>query len=130
MDASHYALVTDVDIRHNTLYCRGPVVASSESMSHAVIYQELPWVGGVIHIHHLGLWERLLHRCPTTDATATYGSPEMADSIRALIRTTTLPEERLFVMEGHREGIFAFGADLPAAFQRLAAAMQANGLPV
>ncbi|MCB0635186.1 MAG: class II aldolase/adducin family protein [Lewinella sp.] len=119
LGAEHYALVTEVDAPRNTLHCRGPVIASSESMSHAVIYRALPWVNGVIHIHHLALWEQLLHRVPTTDAAAPYGSPEMAASITHLIHTTDLPESRLFVMEGHREGIFAFGDTLEAAFRRI-----------
>src|SRR5690606_6522498 len=81
LSAEHYSLVTAVDIDRNSLACKGPIVASSESMSHAVIYRECPEVQGVIHIHHLGMWERLLHEVPTTDAKATYGSPEMAYSI-------------------------------------------------
>lgn len=115
LTAEHYALVTEVDIDQNRLYCEGPVVASSESMSHAVIYRALPWVGGVIHVHHLGMWEQLLHRVPTTDASATYGSPEMAYSIIDLIGNTDLPKRRIFVMEGHQEGIFTFGKDLDEA---------------
>jgi len=115
LTAEHYALVTEVDIDQNRLYCEGPIIASSESMSHAVIYRELPRVDGVIHVHHLGLWEKLLHQVPTTDASATYGSPEMAYSIIDLIRHTDLPERRIFVMEGHREGIFTFGKDLNEA---------------
>jgi len=119
LTAAHYALVTEVKVEANTLICQGPVIASSESMSHAMVYRELPWVGGVIHVHHLGLWEALLHRAPTTDASATYGSPEMARSIVHLIRTTDLAERRIFVMEGHREGVFSFGATLAEAFEVL-----------
>lgn len=115
LDPSHYTLVTSVDIDRNTLQCRGPILASSESMSHAVIYRECPEVQGVIHVHHLDLWEKLLRRVPTTDASATYGSPEMAYSIIDLLQNTNLRESQLFVMEGHREGIFAFGNSLEAA---------------
>ncbi len=111
----HYCLVTQVDIDQNTLWCEGPLLASSESMSHAMVYRVLPWVNGVIHIHHLEMWRRLLHQVPTTDAAATYGSPEMAYSIINLIHTTDLPQRRIFVMEGHQEGIFGFGKDLAEA---------------
>jgi ribulose-5-phosphate 4-epimerase/fuculose-1-phosphate aldolase len=117
LDASHYSLVTSVDIDQNALSCRGPIIASSESMSHAVIYRVCPEVQGVIHVHDLEMWERLLHRVPTTDASATYGSPEMAYSIIDLLQNSTLREQRIFVMEGHREGIFAFGESLEAAAQ-------------
>ena len=116
------AKVTKVAALQNKLWCKGPIVASSESMSHAAIYQELDWVKGVIHIHHAGFWEKALHQLPTTAADAPYGSPEMVASITELLRTTTLPEEKVFVMEGHEEGVFAFGEDLPAAFRILEAA--------
>jgi L-ribulose-5-phosphate 4-epimerase len=115
----HYALVTKVLPAENRLWCAGPLIASSESMSHAAVYQECPWVEGVIHVHHEGLWQRLLHQVPTTDRSAPYGSPEMAASIVRLLRETDLKMRRIFVMEGHREGIFAFGASLEEAFATL-----------
>ena len=111
----HFTLVSRVDIDANRLWCQGPVIASSESMSHAVIYRECPEVRGVIHVHSLPLWEKLLHQVPTTDQRATYGSPEMALSIIHLLQTTPLREQGIFVMEGHREGIFTFGSTLDEA---------------
>lgn len=116
------AKVTAVAAPENQLWCCGPVLASSESMSHAVIYEQLPWVKGVIHIHHLGLWQYLLNKVPTTPADAPYGSPEMVIGIARLLDETDLPERKLFVMEGHKEGVFAFGVDLEEAFGVLEAA--------
>jgi L-ribulose-5-phosphate 4-epimerase len=115
LQEKHFTLVTKVDIEHNTLWCEGPIIASSESMSHAVIYQECDWVNAVIHVHHLGMWKRLLHQVPTTAASATYGSPEMAYSITHLLQTTDLSEKKIFVMEGHEEGVFVFGEDMEDA---------------
>ena len=115
LSGEHYAIVRQADLAGNTLHCEGPVIASSESMSHAVIYRECPEINGVIHIHHLKLWQALLHRVPTTPLSAAYGTPEMAESIVALLHETALPELRIFVMEGHVEGIFAFGKTLEAA---------------
>lgn len=115
----HYALVKSVDIHNNRLQCLGPVVASSESMSHAVIYNALPDISGVIHIHHLEFWEALLNQVPTTAKEATYGSPEMAYSILDLLKNTNLRKQQIFVMEGHKEGIFAFGKTLEDAADRL-----------
>ena len=115
LSGEHYAIVRQADLAGNALHCEGQVIASSESMSHAVIYRECPQINGVIHIHHLKLWQALLHRVPTTDRSAAYGTPEMAESIVALLRETALPELRIFVMEGHEEGIFVFGETLEAA---------------
>lgn len=123
LDASHYALVTEVSAKDNQLSCTGPIIASSESMSHAVIYEECPEVNGVIHVHNLALWNELMHKVPTTDASAPYGSPEMVESIRRLLDETDLRQQRIFVMEGHEEGIFVFGKDLEDAMAVLRAVL-------
>jgi len=115
LTGAHYAVVRQADLEGNTLHCEGPVIASSESMSHAVIYRECPEINGVIHIHHLKLWQSLLHRVPTTPLSVTYGTPEMANAIITLLKETALPSLRILVMEGHEEGIFAFGKTLEDA---------------
>ncbi len=105
----HYTLVEKVELENNRLFCRGPIVASSESMSHAAVYQGCARAKFVFHVHHLGMWERLLHQVPTTKQGIPYGTPEMAWSILDLLENTDLPSRKIFVMEGHREGIFVFG---------------------
>lgn len=117
--SEHFTRVAQVAIAQNTVWCEGPIIASSETMSHAVIYQECPDIQAVIHVHHLHLWEKLLHKIPTTNASATYGSPEMAYSIIQLLQTTDLRQHKMFVMEGHPEGIFAFGESLFEVTERL-----------
>jgi ribulose-5-phosphate 4-epimerase/fuculose-1-phosphate aldolase len=117
LTASHFARVTHFSAASNELWCEGPIIASSESMSHAAIYQELPEVHAIVHAHHRQLWERLLHRVPTTAADAPYGSPEMVDSIIELIRHTDLAEQRVFAMAGHEEGLFFFGRNFAEVAQ-------------
>ncbi len=124
LSKEHFTLVINVDIAKNTVWCKGPIIASSESMSHAVVYQECPEIQGVMHVHHAGLWEKLLHKIPTTDASAAYGSPEMAYSIIDLLQKTDLRKQKIFVMEGHPEGIFAFGESLEAAGNTLLKLLQ------
>lgn len=116
---AHFSVVRDFSLAQNTLYCEGPSIASSESMSHAVFYQECPWVNGVIHIHHQGLWERLLGVVPTTAKGVAYGTPEMAWSIIDLLKHSSLKTQQILVMHGHPEGIFVFGEQLSAAQQIL-----------
>ena len=124
LSSVHFTTVTGFDIETNALACSGPIVASSESMSHAVIYRECPEVNGVIHVHHAALWAILLHKVPTTDAAATYGSPEMAASIIRLLRETDLRQQKIFVMEGHPEGIFSFGETLEEAAEIILATLK------
>lgn len=115
LDESHYSKVVNFDLSKNELRCVGPIIASSESMSHAVIYQELNWVNTVFHVHNLELWEQTLHKIPTTLQSAAYGTPDMAREIIRLIRETNVASQKVFAMAGHQEGLISFGADLEDA---------------
>lgn len=108
-DSSIYALVERWDIGANTIWCSGPVKASSESMSHAVIYEANPGVNCVAHIHSMELWKKAINLLPCTPENASYGTPEMANAILDLILEHNLRSKGIFAMKGHEEGIIAFG---------------------
>ncbi len=112
---NHYVLVTAYNLTKNSLTCQGPIKASSESLSHAVIYECLPETNCVIHIHNLKLWQELFNKAPTTDKKITYGTPEMAEEIKKLFKETDINKKKLLVMGGHEEGIISFGKDLQEA---------------
>ena len=118
----HLTVVTGCDIAGNSLACRGPVDASSESLTHAAVYLADPRVGAVVHVHHAGLWTTLADRLPTTDRAALAGTPEMAWAIEALVRERRAESAGLIVMGGHPEGLIAFGRDLDVAGERVLAA--------
>lgn len=115
----HFTEVVWSDVAANALGCRGPVAASSESLSHAAVYAVERAAGAVIHVHHLGLWEQLRDTIPTTDPRAEAGTPAMADAITALLRAGV--PGGLFVMGGHREGLMVFGRTADEARERLLA---------
>ncbi|MEM8906330.1 MAG: class II aldolase/adducin family protein [Bacteroidota bacterium] len=121
----HFSWVTNFDIHQNRVACQGPIKASSESMSHAVIYQQCPEVNAVIHLHHLALWKRLRYQIPTTAEQVAYGTPEMANAIIELLQQSTLRhQERFLAMAGHREGLIAFGEHLSDALALVARYLQ------
>lgn len=111
----HYTLVTGFNVHRNTVDAVGPIIASSESMTHAILYQCDPNINSVIHIHHKEFWKRLLHKVPTTDKKAEYGTPEMAMEMVRLYNKTELPKTKLLVMAGHEEGVVTFGVNLESA---------------
>jgi L-ribulose-5-phosphate 4-epimerase len=115
LNINHYSLVTYIDVKHNRLECNGPVIASSESMSHGVIYRECPTVNGIIHVHHKSLWQKLRHKVPTTGKDVAYGTPELAYEIIRLLEETDLRDRKIIVTDGHEEGIFTFGESLDEA---------------
>jgi L-ribulose-5-phosphate 4-epimerase len=114
LKSSHYALVTGYNFAKNTILCTGQTKASAESLSHAAVYESVPEVGAVVHVHSLWLWEKLLNNLPTTSGEIEYGTPEMAVAIQNLI-SGMRKDEKLIVMGGHREGILAFGSNLSEA---------------
>ena len=110
LDPRHFALVTSYNFARNSISSKGLTKASAESLSHAAVYESLPKVGAVVHVHCLGLWERLLNVIPTTSTEIEYGTPEMARAIQQLIAEMK-GDEKVIVMGGHREGILAFGSN-------------------
>jgi L-ribulose-5-phosphate 4-epimerase len=116
---AHYALVTDYDIDGNTVSCRGAVQASSESLTHAAIYELDPEIHAVVHVHSGVLWQRLQGIEPTTRADVTYGTPEMAREFERLFRETTFAAGGLAIMAGHESGIVSIGPTLRDAATRI-----------
>jgi len=115
LTASHYSMVTDYDLSTNSVTCVGPLKASSESLTHALIYECSASTNAVIHVHNLDLWKRLIHRVPTSNENIPYGTPEMANEIKRLFAETSVSKEKIIVMGGHREGLISFGKDLEEA---------------
>ena len=111
---THYVLVNKVDIATNTVFCLGCIEASSESMSHAVIYQSNRAINAVVHIHSQKIWETYLHKLPTTPENCAYGTPEIAEAIARLVREN--PENRgIIITAGHQEGIITYGETVEEA---------------
>ena len=115
LSESHYSLVTNYNLSTNSITCEGPLKASSESLTHALIYECSAAANAVIHIHNLNLWNRFIHHAPTSSENISYGTPEMAHEIKRLFDETALSKEKMIVMGGHREGIISFGKDLEEA---------------
>ena len=115
LDQSHYSLVSAYDFANNFISCKGLTKASAESLTHAAVYEALPEVGAVVHVHCLDLWKRLLNTYPTTSEEIEYGTPEMALAVQSLAAEMGLSEGKIIIMGGHREGILAFGKNLEEA---------------
>jgi ribulose-5-phosphate 4-epimerase/fuculose-1-phosphate aldolase len=110
------AKVVAYDFARNWLRCEGPAIASSESLTHAAVYESEANVGAVIHGHNFKLWSALLGHAPTTSKMVEYGTSEMAYEVQRLFKTTDLKGRKIFVMAGHEGGVVTFGKDLEEAF--------------
>ncbi len=115
LNQSHYAMVLDYNFMGNSISCKGLTKASAESLTHAAVYEALPEVGAVVHIHCLWMWEKLLNNYPTTSGEIEYGTPEMALAVQCLAAEMRMSDENIIIMGGHREGILTFGKNLEEA---------------
>jgi ribulose-5-phosphate 4-epimerase/fuculose-1-phosphate aldolase len=115
LSKEHFALVKDFDISKNSVHCIGLTKASSESLSHAAIYNSNPEVNAVIHTHHNDMWDTYLNDLPTTNKKAVFGTPEIALEIAKL---ANLPSG-IIIMGGHPEGIISYGKTIEKAYNIL-----------
>jgi L-ribulose-5-phosphate 4-epimerase len=110
------AKVVACDFKMNRVRYEGSALPSSESLTHAAIYESDATAGAVIHCHDSKLWAAVLNEAPTTSKTADYGTPEIANEIMQLFTRTNLRSRKIVVMAGHEGGIVTFGKDLQEAF--------------
>jgi len=127
----HFCEIIEVDIAANRLACRGPVAASSESLSHLAIYQISERLGvdvqAVIHAHDARRWAKGMaakdmaasDTSAVTDAKAAYGTPAMGYELQRVWEASGGLEQGAIVMGGHEEGLIGFGPTLQAAFDAL-----------
>jgi len=112
LSAEHYSIVTGYSIPDNSLECTGMIKASSESLSHAAVYQTLPEVQAVIHVHNQDLWSNLIFNEVTTSPELEYGTVELALEIESLLVQIDINKNRLVVLGGHQDGIISFGHNI------------------
>jgi ribulose-5-phosphate 4-epimerase/fuculose-1-phosphate aldolase len=127
LDARHFALVTDYDIAGNRLTSTGASEASSESLTHAMLYELDRDTRAVVHVHAPEPWARLAGELPTTRADVAYGTPAMAREFSRLYAESAFPECGVAVMAGHDDGIISIGSSLEEACQRILATTSRAG---
>jgi len=116
LTVANCARVVACDFERNQVRYEGSALPSSESLTHAAIYESDATAGAVIHCHCSRLWAAVLNEAPTTSKAAEYGTPEMANEIMQLFTRTNVQSRKIVVMAGHEGGILTFGKDLEEAF--------------
>ncbi|MFC4653713.1 MULTISPECIES: class II aldolase/adducin family protein [Rheinheimera] len=119
LQAADYALVTKVDIGCNQLWACGDTAPSSESMTHAAIYQADARVQVVVHAHCPAIWQQTAAlQLPHTSADIPYGTVEMALAVQQLVcQQGDAPA--LFTMLGHEDGVVSYGRSFTEAVSLL-----------
>lgn len=105
-----FCLVESWDLARNHVESRGLVSPSSESLTHAALYDASPAIRVVLHAHAPELWRhaRALG-LPVTHPDVPNGTPAMALEVQRLYREGTFASTRVAAMGGHEDGVLAFG---------------------
>lgn len=110
--------VSNWSVEDHWVGSRGAKLPSSESLSHAILYDLTPDVRAVFHVHAPKVFRASLEnpsfRLPTTATDVEAGTPEMALEISRLWHTATPKgfgggKQGVLVMGGHPDGILVFG---------------------
>ena len=109
LDAGGLCRIRDFDLARFRVAAAGMRPPSSESLSHAMIYDVDPDVRWVFHVHSPEIWRRAeALDIPVTAADVAYGSPAMAGAVAELLATNN-QRPLVFVTLGHEDGVFACG---------------------
>lgn len=129
LDLAGFALVESWDAAAHSLTSRGLARPSSESLTHAALYDASPAIGAVFHVHAPALWARRgTPDLPATPADVDYGTPAMATAAAEIVARAPSPAG-LLAMGGHEDGILAWGPTPEATGRALLAALDAAGPP-
>jgi len=124
LDNNHYARVTAYNADTNQVVASGPVMPSSESMTHGVIYDLDNKLRVVLHVHSPDIWKTAATQgIPVTRASVEYGTPEMSREVARLFAQTDVGEQGIFSMGGHEDGIVAFATSVEEAGNTLLTAL-------
>lgn len=130
-----FCVVERWELAANRVTSRGEVPPSSESLTHAALYDCSPAIRCVLHAHSPALWRnaRALG-LPVTDAGAANGTTAMALEMPRLFREGVFASLKIAAMGGHEDGVMVFGADASEAgetlVRHLARALALAGRPL
>lgn len=111
-----FCLVESWDIGQNRVTSTGPVGPSSESLTHAALYDASPAIRVVLHAHAPEIWQQARALgLPITQERAANGTPAMAVEVQRIFREGTFASTRIAAMGGHPDGVIAFGRDAAEA---------------
>lgn len=117
LERQHYCRVSDWNLEQEWLAACGPVRPSSESLTHAALYEANPDITSVLHVHSPDIWQHASRLgLPATAPGTAYGTQDMALAAAGLVNSC---QPGLIVMAGHRDGVLATGTAVEAVAQEL-----------
>jgi ribulose-5-phosphate 4-epimerase/fuculose-1-phosphate aldolase len=110
LTSAHYTRILACRPAYNQVDAEGPVLPSSESLTHGALYVLDDGLRFVMHAHSPQIWYHATALgIPQTRADVTYGSPEMATEMKRLYQEPGVRDGGIIAMPGHQDGIISFG---------------------
>lgn len=117
LQPSDYAFIKNWKIAKNNLRYEGTIEPSSESLTHAILYQTDKNINAVIHIHNSKIWNKLVTEKLNSDKRTSYGTPAMALAVRDFLKQNKKATH--LAMGGHRDGCLFFGKNLASVCKNI-----------
>ena len=122
LHSGDFSRVLNWSLDANRLVSSGPCPPSSEALTHAALYEQVPACHFVFHVHSSAIWQNMESLgIPATDPEAEYGTPEMAEATTRLLEEMGHPGSGILGMGGHQDGILAWGETAETAGATLVA---------
>lgn len=120
LTSSDCAEVVRWNLDGNELWSRGLCKPSSESLTHAAVYAATAEAYCVFHAHSPDIWQGRLVK-DRIEKVIAYGTPAMAHAVGHVVAGS--PQSGILVMDGHEDGVLAWGQSLQAAGGQLITAL-------
>lgn len=93
----------------------GLLPPSSESLTHAAIYEIFPHINAIIHVHSEEIWNWMLAGDYLKTEPVEYGTQRMVEEVKRIYNNCNIDTRSIFAMSGHTGGIISFGKTLDDA---------------
>jgi hypothetical protein len=112
LDAGHLVTIREANLSRFWVEAEGVEPPSSETLTHAMIYQADIRARSVLHIHNAEIWHhRAELNLPETPESVSYGTQAMVSAVAELLDQHQ-SRPLVFATAGHKDGIFVLGTHL------------------
>lgn len=109
LEPQHYVRVTGFNLSRFWVDAEGSLPPSSESLTHAALYQADARIRWIFHGHSPDIFQRCgALKLVTIPEHVAYGTTDMARAVTELLEAN-MSRPILFVTLGHEDGVFACG---------------------
>ncbi|MDH5657677.1 MAG: class II aldolase/adducin family protein [Spirochaetia bacterium] len=126
--AKDYCRIVDYDYDRFWVKSEGQIKPSSESLTHAALYDTDPEIAWIIHIHNLKLWDFMIQNQYPETGNISYGTRELALEVKKLHQSGGFQKGNFLAMTGHTSGIITFGKTSKEALSYVYALMKDCGM--